>query len=88
MITQTEYKSMKEYYDWQRVVEYNREEAYKRAEKIVEGMKEQNVELDVDRIFEELWNDTHQEEYENPIPDNWIPKNVDLQIEGLDNLKV
>ena len=88
MISQEQYQSLKEYYDWQRIIEYNREEAYAKAERIVEGMKEQNVELDVDRVFEELWNDTDPEEYEYPVPDNWIPKNRDYQIEGIDSLKV
>jgi len=84
MITQEQYNSLKEYYDWQRVIEYNREEVYIKAEKIVEGMKEQDVELDVDRVFEELWNDTDQDSYENPIPDTWKPKNKNLHIEGID----
>ena len=88
MISQEQYQSLKEYYDWQRVIEYNREEAYAKAERIVEGIKEQNVELDVDRVFEELWNDIDPEEYEYPVPDSWIPKNRDYQIEGIDSLKV
>lgn len=88
MITQEQYHSLKEYYDWQRVIEYNREEVYSKAESVVEGMKEQGVELDIDKVFEELWNSTNQDEYQNPVPDNWIPKNVDLQIEGIDSLRL
>jgi hypothetical protein len=89
MITQEQYNSLKEYYDWQRVLEYNKEQAFHRAERIAEGMKEQEgIEFDVERVFEELWNATEQDEYEYPPPANWIPKNKDLQIEGIDDLKL
>jgi len=88
MISQDQYSQLKEYYDWQRVIEYNKEQAYNRAESIVEGLREQGADIDVDKVFEELWNETGQDEYEYPVPDNWIPKNIDLQIEGIDSLKV
>ena len=88
MITQEEYNHLKEYYDWQRVIEYNKEEAYRKAERIVEGLKEQGAELDTERVFEELWNETDPNEYEFPVPDDWFPKNPDLQIEGIDSLKI
>ena len=88
MISQDQYSQLKEYYDWQRIIEYNKEQTYHKAESIVEGLREQGADIDIDKVFEELWNETGQDEYEYPVPDNWIPKNIDLQIEGIDSLKV
>lgn len=86
MITQEQYHSLKEYYDWQRVIEYNREQTYLKAEQIVEGMKEQGADLDLEMVFEELWNDINHETYQYPVPVDWTPKNKDLRIQGIDNL--
>lgn len=75
MITKTQYQDLKEYWDYQRLLEYNREKVWIDAERF--GDEEDPA----DAIFEILWNKIDPDDFETP-PTDWVPKNIKYRIEG------
>ncbi len=75
MITKEQYKNLKAYYDYQRLKEYNKE---KLREKIFHLVKqfddEDGDDFNIDAIFERMWADMKEEDYDRPIPWSWVPK--------------
>lgn len=75
MISKDLYHELKAYYDYQRLVEYNREKVWVDATELAD---EGNS---ADEIFEIMWNTIDSEVFETP-PKWWVPKNIDYRIEG------
>ena len=83
-IPKQEYYDLKEYWDYQRKLEYNKEVLRNSIESaIVLNGEMENVELPFnhDELFEMMWAEFPLENLEDP-PGGWIPKNEKYQIEG------
>lgn len=74
MISKANYDDLKEYWDYQRLLEYNREKVWVDAENF------SDEEDSAESIFEILWNKIESKDFETP-PKKWVPKNADLRIE-------
>ncbi|OUU18418.1 MAG: hypothetical protein CBC05_02500 [Crocinitomicaceae bacterium TMED45] len=72
MISKKEYRKNKPYWDYQRKVEFNREDAMDHAKTFDE---------DVDLVFQHIWDNVDPVDYDDP-PVNWVPRNKKYQIEG------
>ena len=72
MISKKEYKKNKPYWDYQRKIEFNREDAMEHAKTFDE---------DVMEVFEHIWNNLSPDNYDDP-PKGWTPQNKKYQIEG------
>ena len=80
-ITKEEYKDLKEYYDYQRKIQYNRE----RCEKIAEDFEGRIVMPEVGmlnekEIFDIMWNRVKPSDYDDP-PKDWVPNYDNLRFE-------
>jgi len=71
-VSKEEYKKLKEYFDFQRKVEYNKE----KLRKAVEVMLEQP-----DLLFDDIWSKMKEEEMIE-APKDWVPQDDKLKIEG------
>ena len=71
-VSKEEYKKLKEYFDFQRKVEYNKE----KLRAAVEVMLEQP-----DVLFDDIWSKMKEDEMQE-APKDWIPKDDKLKIEG------
>jgi len=71
-VSKEEYKKLKEYFDFQRKVEYNKE----KLRKAVSVMLEQP-----DILFDDIWGKMKEEEMVD-VPKGWVPQNDKLKIEG------
>jgi|SRR6056300_596353 len=80
-ITKKEYTDLKEYYDYQRKVEYNRERVENIA-KEYEGrvaLPEIGM-LSEKEIFDTMWNKIKSSHYDDP-PKDWVPRYDTLRFE-------
>tara|TARA_B100000575_G_scaffold294118_1_gene308094 strand:+ start:531 stop:761 length:231 start_codon:yes stop_codon:yes gene_type:complete len=75
MISLEEYQNLKEYYDFQRKKEYNREQ----LEDAIEEVKKRTglTILSVD----EIWSRLEEKDYQE-APNNWIPRDPKWRIQG------
>jgi len=73
-ISQTDYTELKEYWDYQRKVEYNREKMNDLAEKFDNRIYNDFGPVSIEEFKERLWLKIDPIEYEDP-PLNWVPKN-------------
>ena len=73
MITKKEYKKLKPYWDYQRKIQFNREEALEHSNYFDDE--------DSKEVFEHIWDNLSSENYDDP-PEGWIPKDPKYQIEG------
>ena len=73
-ITQADYNNLKEYWDYQRKVEYNKEQIFMMAEKFEGRAYNDFGPVHIDEIKELLWNKIKPDEFEEP-PSDWVPKN-------------
>lgn len=81
VVTKEEYKDLKEYYDYQRKVEYNRERVENIAEEY-EGriaLPEIGM-LSEKEIFDTMWNKIKPSDYDDP-PQDWVPRYDNLRFE-------
>jgi len=81
LISKEEYTNLKEYYDYQRKIQYNRERCQHMA-KDFEGriiMGEYGA-LNEDEIFNIMWNKVRSDDYDDP-PKSWIPLDDNLRFE-------
>ena len=91
MISSKSYLDLQPYWDYQRKLEYNKEQLFNYVERLIEESVEFNEEfvtdsrdeihLDKDELFVQLWNQIDTTEMMDP-PKGWIPKNPQYQIEG------
>ena len=80
-INKDEYNNKKEYYDYQRKVEYNREQIEKATERFNGRVFNQHGPVHLPDLSENLWDKIDPSEYEDP-PKSWVPKDEKWQIEG------
>ena len=73
-IDPTEYENLKEYYDFQRKKEYNRE-LLKNAIEEIEGR------IGISMSFNEIWSRVEEKDYQE-APNNWVPKDDTWRING------
>ena len=73
-ITQADYNNLKEYWDYQRKFEYNKEQIFMMAEKFEGRAYNDFGPVHIDEIKELLWNKIKPDEFEEP-PSDWVPKN-------------
>ena len=69
-----EYENLKEYYDFQRKKEYNRE-LLKTAIEEMEGR------IGFSMSFDEMWSRVEEKDYQE-APNNWVPKDDTWRING------
>ena len=75
MISLEEYKNLKEYYDFQRKKEYNREQLEDAIEEVAK-----RTGLTV-LSFDEMWSRLEEKDYQE-APNNWIPRDSKWRIQG------
>ena len=71
-VSKEEYKKLKEYFDFQRKVEYNKEKLRKAVAVMLE---------EPDVLFDDIWSRMKEEEMQE-VPKDWVPKDDKLKIEG------
>ena len=71
-VSKEEYKKLKEYFDFQRKVEYNKEKLRKAVEVMLD---------EPEILFNDIWSRMKEEEMIE-APKDWVPKNDNLKIEG------
>ena len=72
MIEKKDYERLKEYYDFQRKKEYNKEKLKKAIDMIFENP---------DVLFDEIWGKMQEQDMVE-APNDWVPKDDSLKIEG------
>ena len=75
MISSEEYKNLKEYYDFQRKKEYNREQLQDAIEEVAK-----RTGLTV-LSFDEMWSRLEEKDYQE-APNNWVPRDPKWRIQG------
>jgi len=75
MISLEEYDKLKEYYDFQRKKEYNREQ----LEDAIEEVKKRTG-LTI-LSFDEIWSRLDEKDYQE-VPNNWVPRDSKWRIQG------
>ena len=70
-----EYKELKEYWDFQRKKEYNREQL---QDAILEVEKRTGISA---LSFDEIWSRVEEKDYQE-APNNWVPKDDKWRING------
>jgi len=73
-ISKLEYEKLKEYYDFQRKKEYNREQ-------LLHAIKHITNKADIEIYFDEVWARLKEKDYQTPS-DDWVPEDSQWQIEG------
>lgn len=91
MISYKDYTELKPYWDYQRKIEYNKEQLRNKIQYVMEDLEDYNNELvtderdyihiDHDELFVHFWNMIDFDDMEDP-PRAWIPKNKVYQVEG------
>ena len=71
-VSKEEYKKLKEYFDFQRKVEYNKEKLRKAVEVMLD---------EPEILFNDIWGKMKEEEIVD-VPKGWVPQNDKLKIEG------
>ena len=74
MIDLKEYEELKEYYDFQRKKEYNRELLRGAIEEI-----ETRTGLSLQSSFDEIWSRLDEKDYQE-APNNWVPRDPKWRI--------
>tara|TARA_R110002072_G_scaffold252_1_gene1735 strand:+ start:85 stop:384 length:300 start_codon:yes stop_codon:yes gene_type:complete len=80
-ITKTDYIDKKEYWDFQRKIEYNREVIYFMADKFKHRVYNDFGMISIDELKKILWTRVQPEDYENPRK-GYVPEDPKLRIEG------
>ena len=74
MIDPEEYDRLKEYYDFQRKKEYNREQ-------LQTAIDEMEGRLGLTMSFDEIWSRIEEKDLQE-APNNWVPKDPKWRIHG------
>jgi len=78
-ISETDYNNLKEYWDYQRKVEYNREKVYHMAERIAANTYTEFGRLPIDEVQSILWSKIEPGVYDDP-PKGYIPENPEYRL--------
>ena len=79
-ITKQSYADLKEYWDFQRKIEYNKERLRALTKEMEGRVYSQFGMLNEKELFDSLWHKLPQEAYENP-PATYIPENETYRFE-------
>lgn len=82
-ISKESYEDLKEYWDYQRVLEYNKELLRHRLNKLKANVFSSNNfvgELDVNSMFNDIWTNVQGEDLETPLV-GWIPQDEKYRFE-------
>lgn len=80
MISKKDYEDKKEYWDFQRKVEYNKEKVYEMAERFEGRVHSEMGPVSLAQLKETLWTKVRTEDYEEPHK-GWIPQNENYKFE-------
>ena len=78
-ISETSYKDQKEYWDYQRKIEYNKEQISNIVEKFEGRVYNDFGMVHTDDVKTILWDKIPPSEYEEP-PKYWVPKDTKLKL--------
>ena len=78
-ISETSYKDQKEYWDYQRKIQYNKEELSAIAERFEGRVYNDFGMIHIDNVKTILWDKIPPSEYEDP-PKGWIPKDPKFRL--------
>jgi len=78
-ISQESYLDLKEYWDYQRKVEYNREQMKKMADQFESRIYNDFGAVNIEQFKEKLWSRIEPEEYEDP-PKGWVPEDENYRL--------
>ena len=84
-IQQKEYISQQEYWDYQRKVQYNKEQIYAMAKRFEGRTYNDFGPVHIDEVKEMLWNKIQPHEYEEP-PSDWVPEDPKYRLWSEDQL--
>lgn len=79
-ITEKSYKELKEYWDYQRKVQYNKEMVYRMADQFQHRVYNDFGPVPPEEVKEQLWARVHADDYEEPHK-GWIPEDKQLRFE-------
>jgi hypothetical protein len=79
-ITKIDYEDKKEYWDYQRLLEYNRELLQKRLNRVDGKIFGPLGRVDADEFFDSIWATVSNDDLEE-APEEWIPSDPKLRFE-------
>ena len=79
-ISKADYEDKKAYWDYQRLLEYNRELLKQRLAKMQGSVFTQLGPMDTGDLYDKIWTDIRQEDLEQP-PSMWVPEDEKLRFE-------
>ena len=81
-ITETDYKDKQPYWDFQRLQEYNKEMTMDKVTQLIKMLSDKldvkADDFDTETIFEAMWTELPQDDWLQPIPFGWRPKDPNL----------
>ena len=80
MITKESYGNLKEYWDYQRLLEYNKEKLKDKLDRVEGRVFSQFGPVKTDDLFNDIWCNVETADLEKP-PVGWIPKDKNLRFE-------
>ena len=80
MITKEQYKDLKEYWDYQRKIAYNKEMVFMMANNFEGRVYNDFGMVNIDEMKDLLWTRVRPEDYEEPRKD-WVPEDPKLRFE-------
>lgn len=86
-ITKAQYEDKKEYWDYQRKIEFNKETVFRLADQFENRVYNEFGMVDLNAMKEQLWTRVRPEDYEEPHKD-WIPKDEKYRFEWEETPKV
>ena len=80
-IPKAKYEELKEYYDYQRKIAYNKEVIYHMADRFQNRVYNDFGAVSIEKLKEILWTRVQPEDYEEPRK-GYVPEDPNLRIEG------
>ena len=80
-IPKTKYEELKEYWDYQRKIAYNKEVIYHMAGRFQNRVYNDFGQVSIEKLKEILWTRVQPEDYEEPKK-GYVPEDQKLRIEG------
>jgi hypothetical protein len=80
-IPKAKYEELKEYYDYQRKIAYNKEVIYHMADRFQNRVYNDFGAVSIEKLKEILWTRVQPEDYEEPKK-GYVPEDPKLRIEG------
>ena len=80
-ISKEDYFNLKEYWDYQRLLQYNRELLKQRLAKMQGSVFTQLGPMNTSDMYDQIWTDIRDEDLE-PIPTGWVSEDETYRFEG------